>query len=44
MKGKLKAKSWMQKENDREEWTSVVKQAKVLPGPQSQGISKATQK
>jgi hypothetical protein len=35
---KLKVKR-RQKENNREEWASVVKEAKVLGGPYSQGVS-----
>jgi hypothetical protein len=29
----LKMKSWRQKENNRERWTSVAKEAKVLREP-----------
>jgi hypothetical protein len=37
----LQVKRWQQKENNRGEgWASVVKDAKVLRGPQSKGINK----
>jgi len=35
----LKVKGWRQKAVDREEWVSVIQQAKALRGPQSQGVS-----
>ena len=31
---------WRQKAVDREEWVSVIKEAKVLRGPKSQGVSR----
>jgi hypothetical protein len=36
----MKVKRWQQKAVDREEWVSIIKQAKVLRGLQSQGVSK----
>jgi hypothetical protein len=36
----LKVKRWRQKAVGREEWTSVIKEAKALRGPYSHGESK----
>jgi hypothetical protein len=36
----MKVKIWRQKAVDREEWASVVKEAKAVRGPRSQGVSK----
>jgi len=36
----MKVKRWQQKPVNREEWASVIKYAKALKGPQSQGVSK----
>jgi hypothetical protein len=33
-------KIWSQKASNREEWASAAKEAKVVQGPQSQGVSK----
>jgi hypothetical protein len=33
---------WRKKAQNREEWASVMKEAKVLKGPQCQGASKQT--
>jgi hypothetical protein len=38
--GEMKVKRWRQKAVDREEWESVIREAKALRGPQSQGVSK----
>jgi len=35
----LKVKGWRQKAVNREEWVSVIQQAKALRGPQSKGVS-----
>jgi hypothetical protein len=35
----MKVKKWQQKAVSREEWVSVIKEAKSLRGPQSQGVS-----
>jgi hypothetical protein len=35
----MKVKIWWQRAADREEWASVIKEAKALRGPQSQGVS-----
>ena len=37
----MKVKKWRQKAVDREEWASVIKEAKVLRGPKSQEVSKS---
>jgi hypothetical protein len=36
----MKIKRWRKKAQNREEWASVIKEAKVLKGPYSQGASK----
>jgi len=36
----MKVKIWRKKAVDREEWASVVKEAKAVRGPCSQGVSK----
>jgi hypothetical protein len=36
----MKVKRWRQKAVDREEWASVIREAKDLRGPQSQEVSK----
>jgi hypothetical protein len=36
----MKFETWSKKVMDREEWSSVIKEAKVLRRPESQGISK----
>jgi hypothetical protein len=36
----VKVKRWRQTAVDREEWASVIREAKPLRGPQSQGVSK----
>jgi len=40
----MKVKRWRQKAVDREEWASVIKEAKVLRGPYSQRVSKSASK
>jgi len=39
----MKVKRWWQKAVDREEWASIIKQTKVLRGPQSQGVSELSE-
>jgi hypothetical protein len=34
----MKVKRWRPKTVDREEWASVIKEAKVLRGPKRQGV------
>jgi hypothetical protein len=36
----MKVKRWHEKAVDREEWVSVIKKAKSLRGPHSQGVSR----
>ena len=36
----MKVKKWRQKSIDREEWASVMKEAKAVRGPYSQGVTK----
>jgi hypothetical protein len=36
----MKVKRWRQKAADREEWVSVIKEAKALRGPYTRGVSK----
>jgi hypothetical protein len=38
----MKIKRWRKKAKNREEWASVIKEAKVLRGALSQGASKQT--
>ena len=36
----MKVKRWRQKALRREEWASIIKEAKAVRGPYSQGVSK----
>jgi hypothetical protein len=36
----LKVKRWWKKANDRDEWASIIKQAKILRRPWRKGIRK----
>jgi hypothetical protein len=36
----VKVKRWRQKAVDREEWASVIREAKALRRPPSQGVSR----
>jgi len=40
----LKFKRWRQKAVDKEEWASIIKEAKALRGPYSQGLCKQVNK